>query len=342
MISPKRNAAARMARLMPMTLIGLLLSSRCALCQDGVSEENAINGNSAQIVVTVRDSSGEPLSVPAVVRLYRSGGIPSGTGTTSKGGRAIFLPQNLGDFTVVVEATGYKPGRGEVSVPIPVKAEVDVYMEPEGASANSAGVPGQPVLAPKAKAALDKGLHALRANKLEEAEKYLSEAMKLAPGHPDVLYLQGVLYLQREDWPHAQSVLEKATQIDPNHARGLAALGTALSNQGKYDAAIGPLEKSLQLSPGGWETHWTLARAYYYHKQYDAALKTSQRALAESNGKAPEIALMVAQSLTAVGRYEESAQVLREFLKNHGDHPEAGTARRWLERLSAAGKIRRD
>jgi hypothetical protein len=29
-------------------------------------------------------------------------------------------------------------------------------------------------------------------------------------------------------------------------------------------------------------------------------------------------------------------------LKNHGDHPEAGTTRRWLERLSAAGKIRRD
>ena len=342
MISPKRNAAARMARLMPMTLIGLLLSSRCALCQDGVSEENAINGNSAQIVVTVRDSSGEPLSVPAVVRLYRSGGIPSGTGTTSKGGRVIFLPQNLGDFTVVVEATGYKTGHGDVSVPIPVKAEVDVYMEPEGVARGNAGVPGQPVLAPKAKAALDKGLQALRANKLEEAEKSLSEAIKLAPGHPDVLYLQGVLYLRREDWTHAQSALEKATQIDPNHARGLAALGTALSNEGKFDAAIGPLEKSLQLSPGGWETHWTLATAYYYHKQYDAALKTSQQALAESNGKAPEIALMVAQSLTAVGRYEESAQVLREFLKNHGDHPEAGTARRWLERLSAAGKIQRE
>jgi hypothetical protein len=71
-------------------------------------------------------------------------------------------------------------------------------------------------------------------------------------------------------------------------------------------------------------------------------LKTSQQALVESNGKAPEIELLVAQSLTAVGRYEESAQALREFLKNHGDRPEAATARRWLERLTASGKIRRD
>jgi tetratricopeptide (TPR) repeat protein len=116
----------------------------------------------------------------------------------------------------------------------------------------------------------------------------------------------------------------------------------ALSDQGKYDAAIAPLERSLQLDTGGWETHWTLAKGYYHHEQYDAALKMAQQALAESNGKAPEIDLLVAQSLTAVGRYEDAAQTLREFLKEHGDHPQAATARRWLQRLSADGKIRRN
>src|SRR6266852_5117935 len=124
--------------------------------------------------------------------------------------------------------------------------------------------------------------------------------------------------------------------------RALAALGTALSNQGKYDAAIAPLEQSVQLSPASWETHWTLAKAYYYHKQFPEALKASQQALTESNGKAPEIALLVAQSLSANGRYEECAQSLRDFLKNHADHSEAPTARRYLERLASAGKIRRE
>ena len=116
----------------------------------------------------------------------------------------------------------------------------------------------------------------------------------------------------------------------------------AFTNQGKYEEAIPPLEKSQQLEPGSWETHWALARAYYHHQQYGQALKTSQQALAESNGKAPEIELLLAQSLTAVGQYEESAKTLREFLKNHSDRPEAATARRWLENLANSGKIRRD
>lgn len=315
--------------------------TQIAKSQDGVNEQTAISGNHAVIVVTVRESSGEPLSVAAVVRLYRSEGIPNGQSTTTAG-RAIFTPQNLGEFTVVVEAPGYKTGRGQVSVPIPIKAEIDVYMQPESATEKATGVPGNPVLAPKAKEAVDKALEALRANDLAEADKYLSSALKLAPSHPDVLYLQGVLYMRRDKWSEAQAVLEKATQVDPSHSRALAALGTALCNQGKYELAIEPLEKSLRIHDAAWETHWTLAKAYYYHKQYDAALKTSQQALLESDGKAPEIELLVAQSLTAVGRYEESAQMLRDFLKTHGDHAEAPTARRWLERLESAGKIRRE
>ncbi len=85
-----------------------------------------------------------------------------------------------------------------------------------------------------------------------------------------------------------------------------------------------------------------MGRAYYYTQRYDEALKESQGALAASNGKAPEIALLVAQSLTAVGRYNDAAQMLRDYLKNHNDRPEAATAKRWLDRLSADGKITRN
>src|SRR6266850_7573601 len=162
-------------------LVGVLLTAIPARCQDGVSEINAISGNNAVIIVTVRSTTGEPLASPAVVKIYRNG-IPNGQGTTSQGGRAIFTPQNLGEFTVVVEAPGYKTGRGEVSVPIPVKAEVDIYMQPEASSADNAMGTGGPLLAPKAKEALDKGLLALRDNKLEEAEKQLKEAMRSPPG----------------------------------------------------------------------------------------------------------------------------------------------------------------
>ena len=83
---------------------------------------------------------------------------------------------------------------------------------------------------------------------------------------------------------------------------------------------------------GCWKT-------YYHRGQYDEALKTSQLALTESNGKAPQIELLVAQALTAVGKYEDAAQTLRDFLKRHADLPEASTARHWLDGLAQNGKI---
>ena len=342
MHSTRYAARLRTGRLIFPLVLSILFRAPPALCQDGVSEQKAISGNNATIVVNVRNSSGDPLPVSAVVKLYRNGSIPNGQ-TTSAQGRAIFLPQNLGDFSVVVEAPGYKPGRATVDVPIPVKVEVDVYLQPESdANGNSSvnGASGSPVLAPKAQKEVDAGVKALQENKLDDAQKHLDVAAALAPSHPDVLYLFGVLYVRRNDLPRAQEALTKATQIDPHHARALAALGTVLSNQSNYEAAIPTLEKALEVNPHSWETRWTLAKACYYQRLYDRALKESQSALAASEGRAPEIELLVAQALTSVGRYEDSAQTLRNFLQNHPDNPQVPVARRWLERLRQAGKIK--
>ncbi|PYU56989.1 MAG: hypothetical protein DMG55_21845 [Acidobacteria bacterium] len=340
MCLPKLHAPLRIVRFLLPIVPCLFLPAPPALCQDSASEGTVFRGDKAEISVTVRDSSGEPISAPASVKVYKEG-MPTDRKEASHG-RAFFILRSLGDYTVVVDATGYKSAQKEVSVPVSVRAEVDVYVQKESATGDNTGIPGKPLLAPKAKEALDKGLQALNASKMAEAQRFVGEAMTLAPGHPDVLFVQGVLYLSLRDWTQAQSVLEKATQMDPSNARALAALGMTLTNQKKYQAAIAPLEKSLQMDPGGWETHWELAKAYYYQERYDQALKASEQALAESNGKAPQIELLVAQSLTAVGRYEDSAEALRQFLKSHGDRPEAMTARRWLEGLAKNGKIRQD
>lgn len=295
-------------------------------------------GDRAEISVTVRDSSGGEISAPALVKIYRNG-VFSDQGATRKG-RAFFILNGVGEYSVAVSAPGYEATQKEVSVPVALKSEVDIVLKRLANANETSGVPGKPVLAPKAQEAFDKGLRALGADKLKDADKYVSETMRLAPGHPDVLYLQGVLDLKRRNFADAQAALEKATQIDPTHAHAFAALGMALSDQGRYDAAIPPLEQSLKLDPkSGYETHWTLAKAYYHHQQYDDAVKESRVALDGSNGKAPEIELLVAQSLTAAGKYDEAGQTLRDFIKNHGDRPEAATARRWLERLTADGKL---
>jgi tetratricopeptide (TPR) repeat protein len=307
-----------------------------AYAQDSGSAASEFYGKGVAISVVVHGPSGQPISSPAMVKVFR-GTIPAGQAETN-GGRAEIFANDLGDFTVVVEAAGYASAQKEVSINANGRADVDVYLH---SPVNVDSVPGRALLAPKAKKAVDEAFAALASDDLTKAQRHASQAVRLAPGHPDVLYLQGVIFLKERNWSKAQEVLEKATQIDPSHANAFAAFGMALCDQGKYDRAVAPLEKALQLNPArsSWDARWALAKAYYRQARYDQALEMSQAALSFSQGKAPEIELLVAQSLTALGRYEDAAQSLRDFLRNHADHREAATAQRWLRSLVANGKI---
>jgi Tfp pilus assembly protein PilF len=308
--------------------------------QDSGSRDREFHGSGAEITVTVHDGSEQPISSVAIVKLLRGGAIPTRQAETSHG-RAVLVVNTLGEFTVIVEAAGYETAQKEVSIRTNGTTELDIYLRRPSVGPNNPSISGRSILAPKAKEALEKGFQALKRADLQEAEKYLNEAMRLAPGNSNVLYFRGVLSLQQHRWVEAQEVLEKATQLDQSNAPAFAALGMAFCDQQKYDAAIAPLEKSLQLdSTNKWDTRWALANAYYKQEQYEQALKISQEALAGSNGSAPEIALLIAQSLAAVGRYDDAAQVLRAFLRDHGDRREATTAQRWLDRLTASGKLR--
>jgi Flp pilus assembly protein TadD len=345
-------ARLRAARFSIATLAGALTwcvpTPSCAgAAQDSGSKATEYFGNGAEINVIVHDGTGNPISSTAMVRLFRDGNIPSGEGATSHG-RVRFVVTSLGEFTVVVEPAGQPILQKDVSVRSPGQTQVDLFLRPSANTISAAarmdaigGAGGSTsakvILAPKAQEAFDKGLRALSADKMRDAEKFVNEAARLAPGHPDVLYAQGVLYLKQKNWIDAQAALEKATQIDPSHARAFAALGMALADQGKFEPAIVPLQKSIELggAVANWETEYVLARAYYESAKYTEALTISNKALADSKGHAPEIALLVAQAQTANGQYAQAAETLKTFVREHGDRPEAAKAKRWVEKLEA-------
>ena len=326
------------ARFLRFLACALLLSLFSVFAQDSSSDTLVFRGDRPQISLTVRNSAGEVIKTTGTVKLLHDGILAGQAGLSH--GRAFFGPLSFGDYTLVVEATGYKSAQKDLNLSVAMRYEIDANLQLDSAdNAGSAASP-KPMLAPKAKEALDKALKALSANKLSDAEKHLNEAAKLAPGHSDVLYVQGVLFLRQQNWAQARSALEKASQMDPTNARAFSALGMALEDEGKHDQAIAPLEKSLQLDAGAWEPQWVLGEAYYHLQQYDQALKASQLAWTQSNGKAPQVELLLAKALTAVGKYEDAAQSLRDFLKRYGDRPEAPNARRWLDGLAKNGKIR--
>jgi len=319
-------------------LTALWMCPISAAGQDSTEQDTNSRGSRAELTVTVRERSGEVVTVPTAVKLFRNGALEDQKSTSQ--GHAFFIPRSLGEFTITVEAVGYRAAQKDVSLAVAIPYADEVVLERDMA-ASSVGIPGTPLLAPRAKEALDKGELALKDGRLEEAQRHISEAVKLAPGNPDVLYVQGMLYMKQSNWEQAQIVLEKANQLAPNQPHLLSALGMNLCNQKKYEQAIPPLEKSIHLEPSlGWETEWALAKAYYYQHAYDRALNMAEQAHARSHGSAAQVELLFAQCLTAAGRFEDSAQVLREFLKNTPEGPDAATAHRWLSRLAADSKIR--
>jgi tetratricopeptide (TPR) repeat protein len=285
------------------------------------------------MIVYLRTPMGEPLNVPAIVQLFKFDGTPYGRTTAQGIAPVVFSGLGPGGYYVEVSAPGFQTTREEASVIVPITAEVHVYMRPEVSAVTSATEAGPPILAPKARKEVDQGLDALRANDLKEAQKRLGRAAELAPGHPDVFYLLGVLYIRLNEFAKARSALEKATQLDPNHARALAALGTVLSNQGEYPTAIPMLKKAMELNNQAWETQWTLASAEYHERQFEQARVHAQQALNMAQGKAPEIQLLLAQALAALGQRQKAAEELDSFLRKYPDHAKVPLARRWLANL---------
>jgi tetratricopeptide (TPR) repeat protein len=309
-----------------------------ASAQSQSTDLGGFRGNRAQVTITIKEGSSQLIGPLVTVKLYYQGALAGQMATTK--GRVVFLLNGLGDYTVTADAVGYQSAQKEIYIPIAVETMEDIVLR-SNSTANELGPSARPLLAPKAREGVEKALQALSENKLDAAEKAIERAAALAPSHPDVLYVQGVILLKRRRWDQAEDVLEKAAQIDPKNAQALSALGMAYFDGGKPDQAIPVLQRSLEISAESWETHYTLGKAYYANGQYPEALKESQDALEKSRGRAPQVELLVAQALTAAGRFEDSAQALRDFLKEHPKDPEAGTARKWLDKLSADGKIRR-
>ncbi len=102
----KHRAFLPTAFLLPLAICVFSVPARC---QDSSAEMNMTRGDRPEISVTVRDGSGGEISVPAMVKIYRSG-VFTDQGATRKG-RVFFILSGPGEYTVAVSAPGYDAGQ---------------------------------------------------------------------------------------------------------------------------------------------------------------------------------------------------------------------------------------
>jgi tetratricopeptide (TPR) repeat protein len=291
-------------------------------------------GGSGQIVVRVKDSDGSPMRLQSKVTVHSGSMLTNITTYTTDAAQAFFIALPVGDYVVEVSAPGYRTAEVQAIIAEAGQIEnIEVMMMPERTAAEMAGAPGSPVLAPKALKETEKGLQALQAGKLDEAETHLKRALQLAPGFPDVNYLMGVLWMQRHDSAQARGYLEKTVQLAPKHAPALMALGEAEYLQKDYAHALESLEHSIDIKPTSWRAHWLAGVASYQLGDYKKAREHARDALLVGQEKAERARLLLGEAQAALGEREAALATLEQFLREQPNAPQAATAKEliaWL------------
>jgi len=285
----------------------------------------------ADVAILVREALGTPLPAFAVVRISSLTGSYHQTASTKENSEALFEGVPLGVYVVEVSATGYRTTTEEIELLVEgARNAFYISLSPEGTSPPQPTTSAPPVLAPKARKALDEALEALRKDDLEKAQKHLDAARKLAPNDPEVSYLYGVLAVKRNNLAEAQSHLERAVAILPRQGSAWAVLGVVFLRRNDTAKAISSLEQAVIYEPDGWQARGLLAATFLREKELEKARPHAERAVELTKGKIPGFRLVLAQILAGLGKMESAEQQLNQLLQEHPNTPDATGARRML------------
>jgi tetratricopeptide (TPR) repeat protein len=148
----------------------------------------------------------------------------------------------------------------------------------------------------------------IKARQFETAEKYLRQAIELAPTfakpHEDL----GFLLLQTDQAQEAVVVLERATRLDPEVDSAHFTLGKALAACGRGSEADAAFERSFDLSP----IRKTMALAAEHHRAGDfAAAERLYRQVLKREPDHVDALRLLGMIAFAAGRHEDAETLLR-------------------------------
>jgi tetratricopeptide (TPR) repeat protein len=287
-----------------------------------------------RLTITVREEGGASFSGLATVTLQHHEGSDLSTGTTM-GGQVIFDGLGTGEYMIVVTAPGYLTANERMTFThSSVDEQVTIILKHDSGLAGASAPAGPPVLSPKLQKELARAADALQTNKLEEAQKHVDAAYRLAPGNPEVNYIRGLLADRRGNMVSAQSSWEKTLSLDPKHSLALQALATVAARKGNYAAAQGYLERALQVNPDSWHALELLSIVCFRQANYAEAVSHAERSLELGKNLANGARLPLAESLIAQNQVGAATEVLRAFLNANPPQAQAAFANKLLQKPS--------
>lgn len=292
----------------------------------------------SSLTVTVADESGMPLAEQALVKLSSPMSATNLWGTTQDRSQIIFDNVTPADYELEVSAAGYDTATRAVNV-MTAHQNYDVFvrLRRSDGGAAPAGVPGQ-VLVGKARSEAQKGIVALNAGKLKDAQKHLEKAYKIAPANADLNYLMAILCSRTNRTGEVETFLKKAVSINSKHVRALTMLGQLRMEQKDYKGAITVLDQAVSADAGFWTAHWLLAQAYLKNGEFEKSRKEAELAIQKGKGAAGGAELVRGEALANLGRISEAIQAFQTFLQQNPQSAAAEAVREVIAQLQSAQK----
>jgi putative PEP-CTERM system TPR-repeat lipoprotein len=175
-------------------------------------------------------------------------------------------------------------------------------------------------LAPNSGAALV-GLarHAMMAQDVASAERYVADAAAKDPKNPEVWMFKGAILHSQNKRPEALAAYDQALALKPDHRTAHIEKAYLEIGLGKFDAAKADIDAANKTTPGSLIVAYTQALLDFNLGKYAAAQESLQKVLRSAPEHMPSILLSGAVELN-LGATQQAEQHLRKFLSANPDN----------------------
>jgi tetratricopeptide repeat protein len=164
-----------------------------------------------------------------------------------------------------------------------------------------------------------------KAEKPEEAEKYLTKAVEIYPQFAAAWTLLGDIHRQRNEFDAARTDYTRAAAADPQFVNPEYGLTVIAMQEKKWDEAVRLSDQVLKLNPGAFPLAYFFSAAANYNLQkFEAAEDSARKFKAlDAQHAHPDVCLLLSYVLLRKQDYAGAAHEIRDYLAVEPNSPNA-------------------
>jgi tetratricopeptide (TPR) repeat protein len=126
---------------------------------------------------------------------------------------------------------------------------------------------------------------ALRAGKLDEAEREFRQVVAINPNVAGAYANLGVIAMRHKRWTPALEMLHKAEKLAPDIAGIRLNIGLVYFRQNDFGRAIPPFESVVKQAPDSFQAHYLLGLCYFFNDRWTNAIDTLEPLWGKASGQ---------------------------------------------------------